>query len=333
MFTGVAYRKFFDGKLDLQEDKIVIDGETLRGLCLLHGARAVAKGVHAHEDPDATGFLINGISPRFLLDLLTSEAADDSERSTGGEPGRHSEHSVQGADSIYETSTDGEGICDDCQRRTRERLKEAKSTLSMIFHPTITGYSLAHWSWFEFPVDGIGDVKWDGQAWEYLMLEEHAKELMRMAVTPHVSMSAPNLGGTGPGGRGAFNILLHGPSDTGKTLTVEALCGHLQVPLMKISVDTFMVAPEIISAAVIHQKMLEVCHRWGAILLVDDLPFLWSQLVLAAQQKQWPSIVLQHLMSPRGHGVIFFTSKGGHVNWGEGALPQIKFLRGAARDA
>jgi hypothetical protein len=66
MFTGVAYRKFFDGKLDLQEDKIVIDGETLRSLCLLHGARAVAKGVHAHEDPDATGFLINGISPRFF---------------------------------------------------------------------------------------------------------------------------------------------------------------------------------------------------------------------------------------------------------------------------
>lgn len=118
---------------------------------------------------------------------------------------------------------------------------------------------------------------------------------------------------------------------------------------MKISVDTFMVAPEIISAAVIDQKMLEVCHRWGAILLVDDLPFLWSQLVLAAQQKQWPSIVLQHLTRPRGHGVIFFTSKGGHVNWGEGALPQIKviavpcdlrvhvanlwFLQGAGRDA
>lgn len=54
-------------------------------------------------------------------------------------------------------------------------------------------------------MDGIGDVKWDGQAWEYLMLEEHAKELMRMSVTPHVSMSAPKLGGTGPGGRGAFN--------------------------------------------------------------------------------------------------------------------------------
>lgn len=76
--------------------------------------------------------------------------------------------------------------------------------------------------------------------------------------------------------------------------------------------------------ALIHQKMLEVCHRWGAVLLIDDLPFLWSRMSLLAQQKQWPSVVLQHLTSPRGQGVIFFTCKGNHVNWGEGALSQSK---------
>ncbi|KAL7822606.1 hypothetical protein V8C26DRAFT_438057 [Trichoderma gracile] len=275
LFTGVAYRKFFNGKLDLQQDRIVIDGETLRRLCLLHGTGDVAKGVHAQEDPDGTGFFINGISPRCLLDLLTSEAADDSEQSTRSEIGRYNEHGVQGADSIHEARKGNEGICDECQRKTREQLKQARKTLSMIFHPTITGYSLAHWSWLEFPVDGIYDVKWDGQAWEYLMLEEHAKELIRTSVTPHVFKSPSDRHGTGPDGRGALNILLHGPSDTGKTLTVEALCDNLQVPLMKISVDTFMVSPEIISAALIDQKMLEVCHRWGAVLLVDDLPFLW----------------------------------------------------------
>ncbi|TFB05358.1 hypothetical protein CCMA1212_003060 [Trichoderma ghanense] len=331
LFTGVAYRKFLGGKLDLQQDRIMIDGETLRSLCLLHGARDVAKGVHAQDDSNVTGFLINGRSPRYLLDLLLSEAADDSEQNTGSKSGRDGEHSVQGAGSTHGDGEGNAGICDECQRKTRERLKEAKKTLSMIFHPTITGYSLAHWSWFEFPVDGIQEVKWDGQAWDYLMLEEHAKELMRTSVIPHVAMSAPGLRGSGPGGRGALNILLHGPSDTGKTLTVEALCDHLQVPLMRISVGSFTMKTEIISAALIDQKMLEVCHRWGAVLLINDLPFLWSQMSLIAQHAQWPSVILQHLTSPRRQGVIFFACKGGHVNWVDGALPQIRTQEGMPR--
>ncbi|KAL6891605.1 hypothetical protein HDV57DRAFT_507815 [Trichoderma longibrachiatum] len=324
VFTGVAYRKFFDGKVSLQQDKIMIDGETSRSLCLLHGARDVAKEVHAQHEPNASSFHINGLSPRYLSGLLLSSAADRIGQSKDCELDRHSERAAQGDDSKLEGGNGNEGICDECQRKTRQRLKGAKNMLTMIFHPTITGYSLAHWSWFEFPVDGIEDVKWDGQAWGYLMLEEHAKDLMRTSVIPHVSKPASDLQGTGPAGRGSLNILLHGPSDTGKTLTVEALCDHLQAPLMKISVDTFMVKPEIIGAALIHQKMLEVCHRWGAVLLIDDLPFLWSRMSLLAQQKQWPSVVLQHLTSPRGQGVILFTCKSNHVNWGEGALSQSK---------
>ncbi|PTB79118.1 hypothetical protein M440DRAFT_1389172 [Trichoderma longibrachiatum ATCC 18648] len=307
VFTAVAYRKFFDGKVNLQQDKIMIDGETSRSLCLLHGARDVAKEVHAQHEPNASSFHINGLSPRYLLGMLLSSAADRIGQSKDCELDRHSERAAQGDDSKLEGGNGNEGFCDECQRKTRQRRKEAKNMLTMIFHPTIAG-----------------DVKWDGQAWGYLMLEEHAKDLMRTSVIPHVSKPASDLQGTGPAGREALNILLHGPSDTGKTLTVEALCDHLQAPLMKISVDTFMVKPEIIGAALIHQKMLEVCHRWGAVLLIDDLPFLWSRMSLLAQQKQWPSVVLQHLTSPRGQGVIFFTCKGNHVNWGEGALSQSK---------
>ena len=95
---------------------------------------------------------------------------------------------------------------------------------------------------------------------------------------------------------------------------------------MKISVATFQVRTEILSAALINQSMLEVCHRWGAVLLVDDVVFLWGQMSLIAQQHHWPSVILQHLTSFRGQGVIFFTCKGGHVNWGEGGLPQIKVI-------
>ncbi|KAL6871250.1 hypothetical protein J3F83DRAFT_648735 [Trichoderma novae-zelandiae] len=174
-------------------------------------------------------------------------------------------------------------------------------------------------------------MSWDGEAWDYLMLEENAKELIRTPVIPHVSAPVLDLHGAGPGGRGALNstFLLHGPSDTGKSLTVEALCDHLQVPLIRVSARTFELKPEIVSAALFEQKMLEVCHRWGAILLIDDAFFLWDHICLTVQQKTWPSVFLQHLTSPRGQGVLFLTCKGGHVNCGEGALPHTKIELGS----
>jgi len=71
---------------------------------------------------------------------------------------------------------------------------------------------------------------------------------------------------TGKGGGCIF--LLHGSPGVGKTLTAEAVCEHLHIPLYSITVGELGTTPESLESNL--QAILELSGLWGAGILLDE---------------------------------------------------------------
>jgi SpoVK/Ycf46/Vps4 family AAA+-type ATPase len=71
---------------------------------------------------------------------------------------------------------------------------------------------------------------------------------------------------TGKGGGCIF--LLHGSPGVGKTLTAEAVCEHLHIPLYSITVGELGTTPEALESQL--QAILELSGLWGAGILLDE---------------------------------------------------------------
>ncbi|UKZ80427.1 hypothetical protein TrVFT333_008188 [Trichoderma virens FT-333] len=100
---------------------------------------------------------------------------------------------------------------------------------------------------------------------------------------------------------------------TGKTFAVEALAEHLQRPLMKLSPASLEIHPQIIDIALHEEKMLDICQRWGAIVLIDDASELLE--LLDGKRSVAFYIVLRHLKYPKT--VIFLTSHNVGIDIGQ----------------
>lgn len=68
-------------------------------------------------------------------------------------------------------------------------------------------------------------------------------------------------------GRGLVAVL-HGPPGTGKTLTAEGIAELLKRPLYMVSTGELGTRPDQLETEL--NKILDVAHSWGAVLLLDE---------------------------------------------------------------
>ncbi|KAL2158870.1 hypothetical protein VTH06DRAFT_4062 [Thermothelomyces fergusii] len=68
-------------------------------------------------------------------------------------------------------------------------------------------------------------------------------------------------------GRGLVAVL-HDPPGTGKTLTAEGISKLLRCPLYLESAGELGTDPRYLESEL--QKILDICHAWGATLLLDE---------------------------------------------------------------
>ena len=66
----------------------------------------------------------------------------------------------------------------------------------------------------------------------------------------------------------ADNRMADGPPGTGKTLTAEGISELLKCPLYSVSAGELGTDPRFLEAEL--AKILDICHTWGAILLLDE---------------------------------------------------------------
>jgi len=170
-----------------------------------------------------------------------------------------------------------------------------------MFYPYLCGYSLNNKRWGEIDIDCLTDIKFDSKAFDYLVLDEEIKKLMK-ALVLNVNTSFSDVI-TGKSGGCIF--LLHGPPGVGKTLSCEAISELLQRPLYSITVGELGTDPDDLEKRL--GRVLEIANSWDAIILLDEADiFMEKRSSNDVHRNAMVSIFLRLL--ERHQGVMFLTT-------------------------
>lgn len=197
----------------------------------------------------------------------------------------------------------------------------------LIASPVVLGFAFSEKQWLEFAVDNIKEIVWNDTAWDSLVSERETKDLVQALVKSRkyhaantiddviqgkgkglVSKSSParvRLKSVDPPADVTRIAVLHGPPGTGKTLTAEGISELLKCPLYMASAGELGTDSRFLEAEL--QKILDICHAWGAILLLDEADvFLEKRNMLDIHRNALVSIFLRQL--EYFQGILFLTT-------------------------
>lgn len=157
--------------------------------------------------------------------------------------------------------------------------------------------------WARVWIDDLEEVVFNEQAYSSLVLPRDHKELLLSFAEAQIDGQGFDdvIAGKGQG----ILMLLAGPPGTGKTLTAEAIAEHMKRPLYYVSAGELGAS----AGGMEHEldKVLELCTRWNAILLLDEADvFLERRTDNDMQRNAVVSVFLRKLEYYRG--IMFLTT-------------------------
>ncbi|KAI1463822.1 uncharacterized protein F4812DRAFT_232336 [Daldinia caldariorum] len=175
----------------------------------------------------------------------------------------------------------------------------------LIASPVVLGFAFAEKLWLEFTVSGIKEISWNEHAYDSLVLQSNSKEIVRALVESHKYHPAASIDDVIQGKGKGLVAVLHGPPGTGKTLTAEGISELLKCPLYMVSAGDLGTDSRCLEAEL--QKILDICHAWGAILLLDEADvFLEKRNMHDIHRNALVSIFLRQL--EYFQGILFLTT-------------------------
>ncbi|KAJ3579557.1 hypothetical protein NPX13_g1008 [Xylaria arbuscula] len=155
-----------------------------------------------------------------------------------------------------------------------------------------------------FNVDMVDDIKWDGHAFDHLVLEEDYKRIIWALVNSKLSHSDDFDDVVKGKGRGII-MLLSGEPGTGKTLTSETVAESMKKPLYSISASDLGDAAADVETNL--RRILELSAKWNAVLLIDECDiFLEQRTASDLRRNKIVSVFLRLLEYYQG--VLFLTT-------------------------
>ncbi|KAI0016091.1 hypothetical protein F4780DRAFT_713665 [Xylariomycetidae sp. FL0641] len=175
----------------------------------------------------------------------------------------------------------------------------------LIASPVVLGFAFPEKLWLEFTVSGIKEISWNDHAYASLVIKPQTKEIVQALVESHKYHPAESIDDVIQGkGKGLVTVL-HGPPGTGKTLTAEGISELLKCPLYMVSAGDLGTDSRYLEAEL--QKILDICHAWGAILLLDEADvFLEKRNLQDIHRNALVSIFLRQL--EYFQGILFLTT-------------------------
>ncbi|KAH8891787.1 hypothetical protein GQ53DRAFT_794023 [Thozetella sp. PMI_491] len=175
----------------------------------------------------------------------------------------------------------------------------------LIASPVVLGFAFAEKLWLEFTVAGVKEIQWNEKAYESLVLEPKTKDIVKALVESHKYHAAESIDDVIQGKGKGLVAVLHGPPGTGKTLTAEGISELLKCPLYMVSAGELGTDSRFLEAEL--QKILDICHAWGAILLLDEADvFLEKRNMHDIHRNALVSIFLRQL--EYFQGILFLTT-------------------------
>lgn len=182
----------------------------------------------------------------------------------------------------------------------------------LIASPVVLGFAFAEKLWLEFTVSGVKEIQWNETAYESLVLEPKTKDIVKALVESHKYHAAESIDDVIQGKGKGLVAVLHGPPGTGKTLTAEGISELLKCPLYMVSAGELGTDSRYLESEL--QKILDICHAWGAILLLDEADvFLEKRNMHDIHRNALVSIFLRQL--EYFQGILFLTTNRVEVCW------------------
>lgn len=226
-----------------------------------------------------------------VLESLPKAASDSSTNVTEREPSDSSMNGAEAAETPVETPA--------------ETLPHFSDENFLIASPVVFGFSFSEKQWLELSVSAVKDISWNEKAWDSLVLEPETKDLIQALVQSRKYHAAQTIDDVIQGkGKGLVTVL-HGPPGTGKTLTAEGISELLKCPLYMASAGELGTDSRYLETEL--QKILDICHAWGAILLLDEADvFLEKRNMQDIHRNALVSIFLRQL--EYFQGILFLTT-------------------------
>ncbi|KAI9891861.1 MAG: hypothetical protein M1814_002246 [Vezdaea aestivalis] len=191
-----------------------------------------------------------------------------------------------------------------------DRVKQRKQTpLSLVdddlmcCSPTVFGFSLGDKIWAEFAVSRLEDIAWNLDPFQYLVLPQEHKSIVKALATSHKSKEDFDdlVKGKGKG----LIVLLHGPPGVGKTLTAEGIAEHLHKPLYSVSAGDLQKSCDVVEKRL--SQIFKLANHWNAVVLLDEADaFLEQRSRGDVLRNSSVSVFLRHL--EYFQGVMFLTT-------------------------
>ncbi|KAL7275470.1 hypothetical protein RUND412_001577 [Rhizina undulata] len=177
----------------------------------------------------------------------------------------------------------------------------------LLCSPTVLGFSFSDKLWVEFAVEHVGEINFNPNAFESLVLPEAQKTIVRALVESH-TVSKEGKGGFDDvikgKGKGLVAVL-HGRPGVGKTLTAEGISEFLKRPLYMVGAGELGTDSRTLETQL--SRILDIAHIWGAVLLLDEADvFLERRSVHDLQRNALVSIFLRLL--EYFQGILFLTT-------------------------
>jgi hypothetical protein len=179
--------------------------------------------------------------------------------------------------------------------------EDVPEDLMFMCYPFVNGFSFATKEWGEMYVSNLDDVKFDDNAFDYLVLDDTIKQMVRALVVnsegTFTDIIQKKSGGT--------IICLSGLPGIGKTLTAQSIGELLHKPLYSVSVGELGTTAEILEKKL--ADILEIAHAWNAIILLDEADiFMEKRATNDIQRNAMVSVFLRLLENYQG--IMFLTT-------------------------
>lgn len=178
--------------------------------------------------------------------------------------------------------------------------------------PHVHAFVIQDKKWVSLRVENVGEVSWNKEAFERLVLPSRTKDLVKALVmvraSKHGKRQDTNLGKRddiiASKGNGLI-ILLHGGPGTGKTLTAESVAELAEMPLYRVTCGDIGTNVEAVEKYL--QTILYLGNTWNCVLLLDEADVFLEERTLADfERNNFVSVFLRIL--EYYEGILILTS-------------------------
>ena len=173
--------------------------------------------------------------------------------------------------------------------------------LLFMCYPFVNGFSFTTKQWGEIYVENISDVVYDDKAFDYLVLDDPIKKMIKALICNSEGVFTDIIQKKS----GGAIFALAGSPGCGKTLTAESISEYLHKPLYSITVGELGTTPDKLETKL--TEILEIAYAWNAIILLDEADiFMEKRAANDLIRNAMVSVFLRLL--ERYQGIMFLTT-------------------------